>query len=321
MGKVLNKIVKTALDKGKNLDKKYSWTIYFLFDLKVMYIILPAFITAVNVILSTANSEATSDANGISLFNVTSSPGYTNVEVDSISDAILWNCRRQSLTNKRYKIIYCVLFAAMSAALLYFFVPKFMTLITVNCNRGSFNKNELTKLWHIAILEQLKDLTKPLKLSLKEYQPLIDKGIPEDLKLISSCKNCCRRAIPEILLCLCVVILGLFYLSYDLHPLACVSQPEEAHITYNSTTKRVKLEISDELLIFQKVTGFFVFSLVLLHLFLAHRFYRLSKAVISDLKPIARKRIESFEKAKGCIESNGAMNLDETTPVNIETTF
>ena len=300
MGKVLNKVVKTAFDKGKRIDEKYSWTIYFLFDFRIMYIIIVAYMTAISVLSSTANSEATSDANGMSLFNVTLSPEHRNVEVDSISDAILWNCRSQSVTNRQYRFLYWALIAITSAALFLYFLPKFLALITINCNRESFNEYELTKLWHIAILEQLKDWTKSLKLPLKDYQPLIDEGIPEDLKLPrkSSCKSCSRRVIPEILLCFCVVILGLFYLSYDLHPLACISRPEEAHIMYNSTTKRVELEISDRLAISQKVIGFFVLFIVILHIFLACWFYYLSKRVISDLKTEAEKRIESFERAK-----------------------
>ena len=170
------------------------------------------------------------------------------------------------MTNGYYKILYWIPIISMSSALLIIFlIPKFFALITVNFNCSSLNKYALTKLWHIAVLKQLKDPTKPLRLALKEYQPLIDKDIPKDLKLKSSHKNYCRRAIPEILLCLCIVILGLSYLSYDLHPLACVRQPEEVLITYNSTTKKVELEISDKLVIFQIVTGFVILLLVILY--------------------------------------------------------
>ena len=171
----------------------------------------------------------------------------------------------------------------MTAALVGFLVTKFIALITVSCNRGSFNKYGLTKLWHIAILEQLKH--KPLKLAPKDYQPLLDEGIPKNVQLPtrkSNCKNYCRLAIPEILLCFCVLILGLSYLSYDLHPLACVSQPEEARISYNSTTKRVELEFSDELANFQKAVGVVVIILVIMYLILAYRFHLLSMVVISD---------------------------------------
>ena len=312
MGKVVKKVVEKALDKTKNLDERYSWTIHFLVDLKIVYIITYAYITIVNLISSTANSEATSDANGISLFNVTLSPQYRNVQVDSISDAILWNCREQSVTNRYYRFLYWALITAMSAALVGFLVTKFIALITVSCNRGSFNKYGLKKLWHIALLEQLKDHHRAPNANLEKYQSLMNEDIPKDfpekkeLKKIR-CINHCRLAIPGIILCISVVILGLSYLSYDLHPLACVSQPEEAHITYNSTTKRVELEFSDELASFQKAIGAIVVILVVLYLILAYQFYHLSKEVTSHLKSEAEKLIEKIE------------NPDETTqtvPVN-----
>ena len=297
INRVKVKIVKKALDKGNNLDERYSWTIHFLIDLKVVYIITYAYITIVNLISSTANSEATSDANGMSLFNVTSSSEYTNVEVDSISDAILWNCRRQSVTNRYYRFLYWALIMAMSAALLGFLVTKFIALITVSCNCKNFNKYELTKLWHIAVLEELKDRikspSKQLNFPLKNYQVLINKGvrqgIPESLKTRS--RNYCRLVIPGILLWFCVVILGLSYLSYDLHPLACVSQPKEELIKYNSTTKRVELEFPDKLASFQKDIGITVLILILFYLFFAYLFYRLTEKVISDLRPEAGKSI------------------------------
>ena len=323
MGKITDKIVKTALKKGKTLDERYSWTIHFLIDLKIVYIITYAYITIVNLISSTANSEATSDANGMSLFNVTLSPEHRNVGVDSISDAVLWNCRRQSVTNRYYRFLYWALFIALIAALVGFLVTKFIVLITVCCNRGSFNKYGLTKLWHIAILKQLKNPTKPLKLALKDYQPLLDEGIPKDLELPtreSKCKNCCRLAIPGFLLCFCVLILGLSYLSYDLHPLACVSQPEEARISYNSTTKRVELEFSDELANFQKAMGVVVIILVIMYLILAYRFYLLSKEVIRDLKTEAGNAIDQAKpRAKPAQAARPA--AAEVTPVTRETTL
>ena len=315
MGKVVKKLVEKALDKTKNLDERYSWTIHFLVDLKIVYIITYAYITIVNLISSTANSEATSDANGISLFNVTLSPQYRNVQVDSISDAILWNCREQSVTNRYYKFLYWALITAMSAALVGFFVTKFIALITVSCNRGSFNKYGLKKLWHIALLEKLKDCRAP-NANLEKYQSLMNEDIPKDFpekkELKIRCINYCRLAIPGIILCICVVILGLSYLSYDLHPLACVSQPEEAHITYNSTTKRVELEFSDELASFQKAIGVIVVILVVLYLILAYQFYHLSKEVTSHhyLKSEAENLILKIEK------SRTQTMTTQTVPVN-----
>ena len=332
---------KKAFDEGKNLDERYSWTIYFLVDLKVVYIITYAYITIVNLISSTANSEATSDADKMMLFNVTVSPEHRNVEVDSISDAILWNCRRESETNYYYRFLYWMLIIAMSAALFGFLVTKFIALITVSCNCRSFNKCELTKLWHIAILEQLRDRTKPnnhqspqparnenplgqceendhdvlqnpfsqgnnhtqpyhsnsLKFDLKEYQPLLDEDVTKGTQggFKSSCKNYCRLALPGILLFLSVTIMGLSYLSYDLHPLACIRQSEE-FIKYNATSKRVELEFSDALMDFQKAVAIIVFILSCVFLIFTFGFYFLSNCVINDLKEEAGKRIDEVEK-------------------------
>ena len=355
--------VKKALDKGETLDEKYTWTIYFLVDLKIVYIITYAYITIVNLISSTANSEATSDAGGTMLFNVTVSPEHRNVGVDSISDAILWNCRRESMTNYYYRFLYWMLIIAMSAALFGFLVTKFIALITVSCNCtcGSFNKYryDLTKLWHIAILKQLKERTKPnseppqsatgnenpsehdeendhlkdgakpnspspqsatgnenpsehgeeknnhtqpdhsksLKFDLKEYQPLLDEDVTKVQGVcISSRTNYCRLALPGILLFLSVTIMGLSYLSYDLHPLACIRQSEEEFIKYNATSKRVELKFSDALTDFQKAVGIIVFVLSVLFLALALLFYHLSKCIIHDLNEEAGKHIDEVER-------------------------
>ena len=164
-GKVL--IVKKALDKGELLGEKYSWTIYCLVDLKVVYILTYAYISIVNLISSTANSEATSDTSSMMLFNVTLSPKHMNAEVASISDAILWNCRRESVTNQYYRFLYGMLFTAMGAVLVGFLVTKFISLVIVSCTCKDccswpwvLNEYGLTKLWHIAILEQLEEACK-----------------------------------------------------------------------------------------------------------------------------------------------------------------
>ena len=154
------RIVKSAqLDKGQCIDEKYSWTIHLLVDLKIVYIITFAFITIVNLISSTANGEAISDANSMTLFNVTLSPSERNVEVKSIDDAVLWNCRSQSVTSYYYKFLYWMLIIALGASLLGFLVIKLIGLITVNCTCKTcscpcvYNDNGLTKLYDIAVLE------------------------------------------------------------------------------------------------------------------------------------------------------------------------
>ena len=405
-------ILGKALHKGEHISEKYSWTIYFLVDLKVVYIITYAYITIVNLISSTANSEAISDANGMVLFNVTLSPELRDVEVDSISDAILWNCRRQSVTNYYYRFLYWMLIIAMGAALLGYFVVKLMALITVSCFCKNcscpcvLNEYGLVKLWQIAVLEQLKESssqsqqqqqqqeqqpatgnettsaqpktnneqpqsdgdhqsntrtqvvkadiennndagdannlsgmsqslqsslvvqadnaqeeieaahdsmqitppevdsikiksdksTQSPKFELKDYQSLLNEDMTsdifKDLGCRSKCSNYCRQIIPGSLLFLSVITLGLAYLSYDLHPLACIVQPAEDFISYNATTKRVELNFSNHLRDFQKSAGVIVIVLTLIFFILAWRFYHLSEKVIGCLKTEAKNHVD-----------------------------
>ena len=324
--------VKKALEKGENLDEKYSWTIRGLVDLKVVYIITYAYITIVNLISSTANSEATSDADSMALFNVTLSPEHINVEVDSISDAILWSCRRESMSNYYYVFLYYMLIVAMSLALLCFLVSKLTA--TVYC---LFYKYGLTKLWQIAILEELNNRNNRAQQSAtgnlitprtdNQHGPMLesqqlgqDEGHDNDLQRFSQSqrnnathynslfhgnvtddmlkdlksKNYCRLVIPVVLPFLSVAILALSYLSYDLHPLACLRQPEEEFIKYNETTKRVELEFSDRLTTSQKTIGLIVTVLTLMYLLFAWQFTSLSKQVSEGLRSVAGSRIDEI---------------------------
>ena len=405
-------LLKNALHKGESISEKYSWTIYVLLDLKVVYIITYAYITFVNLMSSYANSEATSDADSMMLFNITLSPELRDVEVDSISDSILWNCRSQSVTNYLYRFLYYMLIIVMGTALGYYFVVKCIALIGVSCFCKKFscpcelNEYGLMKLWHIAVLEQLKvkaelssqshqqqpatdtektpkenneqsqsdsdsqrnvgsrtqvvvvdienntDVANTIakndsshshqsislvpeakdnahdeiqtphdsrvddsvqdetanmgqpdnsttskkpessKFELKDYQSLLSENVTSDifkgLTCRSRCTNYCRQAIPGTLLFLSVITLGLSFLSYDLHPLACIVQPAEDYISYNATTKRVELEFSDHLSYFQKSAGIVIVVLVITFLILAYCFYRLSEKVIEDIKAKAK---------------------------------
>ena len=425
MGKVGSWLVKKALHKGENISQKHSWTIYFLLDLKVVYIITYAYITIVNLISSTANSEATSDADSMTLFNITLSPELRDVEVDSISDSILWNCRSQSVTNYYYRFLYFMLIIAMGTALGGYLVVKCIALIGVSCFCKKFscpctcvlNEYGLMILWHIAILEQLimtelcsqphqqQPATDSEKTSVQseenneqsqsdsdpqrnagsrtqdvvadienntdventtarndssgmshshqsislvaeaegnahdeiqalnvskvgvqsspaevdsvqnettsiaqpdnsttskkpkfQLQLLLSEDVTSDifkgLACRSRCTNYCRQTIPGTLLFLSVITLGLSFLSYDLHPLACIVQPAEDYFFYNATTKRVKLEFSDHLSYFQKSAGGIVVVLAITFLLLAYCFYRLSKKLIEDMKPKAKSFID-----------------------------
>ena len=84
--------------------KSHGLAIYFLVDLKVMYIITFGLITIINLISSTANIHAFTDKSSMMLFNVSSK--YMNVNVTSINDPIQWNCRQFSEMSDTYKFLY-----------------------------------------------------------------------------------------------------------------------------------------------------------------------------------------------------------------------
>lgn len=158
-------ICEKMLDKKEELfDDRHPWTIYLLVDLKVVFIITFAYITIVNLMSSTANSEAFTDRKSMMLFNVSSK--YMNVNVDSINDAVLWNCRRLSSTSNYYMFLYWMVIVSLVVVMGGFFVIKLIALITVSSNLGckmccscqcSTFKHGLTKLWHIAIYEKMID--------------------------------------------------------------------------------------------------------------------------------------------------------------------
>ena len=79
-------------------------------------------------------------------------------------------------------------------------------------------------------------------------------------------------------------MMGLSYLSHDLHPLACIVVAAEDFIQYNATTKSVILEFSHHLKDFQTVAGLVVLGLTISFLILVGLFYRVSIIVVNDIK-------------------------------------
>lgn len=300
---VRNKIEETFNDK-------LPWTIYFLADLRVVYIITFAFITTVNLISSTANNEAFSDKNSMQLFNVSSQ--YMNVNVTSINNAILWNCRKLSATNSYYKFLYWMVLIAMIIVMSGFFLIKLINLITLNstfrckcCScRSSTFKHVLTVLWHMAIHQRLIAVLshEPTENNednistedAKFYDKLLKRDIPNDaIENLSWCKNISRSIIPYLLLVFLAAILCLAYLSFDLHPAACIAEPNEDLITYK--VNRVELEFSHSLLLYQKVGSILVLALIVLFAICVKFFFYFTQKVVEDLKEYLSKS-ENIEK-------------------------
>ena len=89
-----------------------------------------------------------------------------NVNVTSINDAVLWNCRRLSVTRDYYKFFYKMVLTAMIMIMFMFLLAKIIGFIAVSSHFGCkcFNfksstfKHGLTKLWHIAINKRVIEL-------------------------------------------------------------------------------------------------------------------------------------------------------------------
>jgi len=261
----------------KDFGDKHTWTIYFLIDIKIVYIISFAYISIVNFISSTANLEARDDKKAIEMLNITSTKsGY----VTEISDAVLWKCRNHSVSNFYYRFLYWMLLVALASTLIGFLVTKMITLINVGvvlAERG------FTRMWHIAAFNYYSAKTN-LNKNVKKVNE-IPINIFDDLK--HSCKNICRTIIPFFILFLLVAGITFSLLSYDLHPLACVAGPPDTHIKYypkENNTGRVEINLTDSLLNFQIAAGIIVVILCMLILILALAFYCISKHIIKDME-------------------------------------
>ena len=274
----------------KFFDSKYPWTVYFLVDLRIVYIITFAFITTINLISSAANVHASDDKSRLKVIDVSSK--YMDVNVTSINDAILWNCRRLSPTRDYYKALYWMVIIVMIVVMGGYFVIKLINLILINnvfrhkcCScRGSTFKRGLTKLWHIAIHQKLLKNIADSNCDVGKYDELLDKDIPDRAAKELSHKKlyCFRPIIPCILLFVLVMIMCLAYLTFDLHLLACITEPEEELIIYKAN--RVELNFSYSLLIYQKVGAILVCILGILFVVLAGIFFYCTEAIINDLE-------------------------------------
>ena len=269
----LENLVKKYVDK--DLDEKHNWSIHFLIDIKVVYIISTAYISIVNLISSTANIEATDDKHTDAEFQISSTQrGY----VTNISDAVLWNCRPHSVSNYYYKFLYWMLLTGLIVGVSGFFVAKLITLINIEFVSPEYG---LKKLWHIAVIQNSKGK------SLDESEQ--DKILK---KVKDSCVNHCRRIIPFFTLFFLVAGLFIAYLSYDLHPLACIRGQKDTSIEYyteensevNRTEGRVEINLSRRLRNFQIAAGITITCLAIMICILASFFYRFTRCIIEDMK-------------------------------------
>ena len=170
----------------KNFHEKHNWTIYSLFDIKVVYIISTAYISIVNLISSTASIEATDDQNNDVKFQISSDRrGF----VTEISDYVLWNCRPHSISEYYYRFLYWMLIIGLIAGLSGFYIAKVIALINI----GIFSpEHGLIRLWHIAVFQKGKG-----RLLSTDSAKKLEKVPSTAFKNIkNSCANKCRTIIP-----------------------------------------------------------------------------------------------------------------------------
>ena len=262
---------------NKDFHEKYTWTIYSLIDIKVVYIITAAYISIVNLISSTASIEATDDKHSETEFQISSDRrGF----VTEISDYVLWNCRPLSVSDYYYKFLYWMLLTGLIAGLSGFFVAKLIMLINIGFLSP---EHGLTRLWHIAVFQ--KGRGRLLNTKKLDYEKVPVKVFA---KVKLSPANICRTMIPICSLFFLVAGMFLAYLSYDVHPLACIRGQADMSIQYQDKGNkmgRVEINLSSGLINLQIAAGsvciFLVFFILLP---LACCFYCCSQCVIQDMK-------------------------------------
>ena len=266
------------LEDLENLDIKQNWTIYFLIDLRVVYIITYAYISIVNLISSTANSEATDDKQSTMHFYV--SEEHPDAEVSGINDAILWNCRDRSLSIFYYTSLYLMALMALAVALIGFCLTKCFTKCGICI---STPKHGLIMLWQIAVLQYVKDEMKNNNTKEKnEVLQILNGEIPKNI-----CNNVlktyyCKTVIPYFLSILLILIMGFSYLTYDVHPLACLALSSQDSIEYEEG--KVTIKVPYGLFIYQVIAASVALLLVFLFLSLSYLFYYLTNQIIHIMK-------------------------------------
>ena len=298
---VFPKITDCTVSTAKEALEDSPWTIYFLIDLQLVFIFTHMYTSAINLISTTANTEATKDRQSGDLFNVTVL--HPSVSVTEIDDAVLWNCREHSVTKGYYKLLYLMSIIALIIGLVTILAVKITTFLKLYCE---FDRFTLTKLWHMAVIEHLKkaksaqpserdasrtaqQIAEQNEKLHKTYIKLLKNNVPEEVQ-ISTLDKTLKTFFPCFLTVLMVCIMLFFFLSYDLHPLACLEEPGIDTIGYVNGT--VGIRYTDSILAFQKVSYGIALSLSLVHIPSVVFFYKHTTMIRDSML----KQFENFIK-------------------------
>ena len=272
--------------QNDKIDKASKWTIYFLVDLRVVFIITYVYITVVNLISTTANVQATTHTESTATFNVTSHTEHMNVSVSFIDDALLWNCRKQSETKVYYEGLYWMLVAAFIITLLSLAIAKCIVIFGAN--------HEDYYLRRIAIIQCLQE---------KQSSHCISQSFKQQCKqFLDECpgeywsNTLCRKI--SLILSVSIITTSMILggLFYDLHLLSCILEPSEDFIEYNATTQTVELRFSDNLSRSQTAVGAISFILGIAFLLNCFLFYFCTFWVVNGWKQKLTEGLMAQEK-------------------------
>lgn len=267
--------LKVKVNTSKLMDKRHAKEIsklsnFILIDIRVLFIVVSVYTTVAAVISTTAHNEATKDTTSDRTFNLTDRPEHTNVLVNDVSNAILWNCRQKSVTHNYYRALYYIMFAAFVAITLVFLGAR----LSVMCGwRYRLGQNLHNILWRLVLVKRVKQLVlrygaddPRTKEKAKVYYEQWNKGSEQRAHWSIS-------AIPYCEAVFIVIAIPFMLTSYDIHPLGCLIGPDEDTIRYDNESAKVTLEFTQGLLQYQKIAlsssiffmlpiGFFAFMLV-----------------------------------------------------------
>ena len=272
-------------DIQKNISK------YCLINIKAFFIISYMYISIVNLISTTANSEATMDEEGDSHFNITSLLQHHHKKVSHINDPVLWNCRETSLTRSYYEILYIMLFTASGAATLVFFSVKALNFC---------GDRPLKRLLDVAVAQHLKEThtndnesegrfsEEKAKEIIEWYQSIFKMKLSEIKDKITGSYIKLKTFAPILSTFYLVVGWWLLLLSYDLHPLSCLSGLNEGTISYDLGKTAVEIRHSPGLLGFQTaaviIGTIFIAAVLMNGIF----FYAINGLIVDEMKTVIK---------------------------------
>ena len=275
----------------ENVDKASKWTAFILVDLKIVFIITFVYVSVVNLISTTANNEATTDIHSNNTFTV--STQHTNVKVSFIDDAILWNCRDQSVTRRYYQTLYLMLIGSFSFALVTLTIVKWKILCSA--------EHSCIYLWRIAVVQCIWDKVgesttakagnnePTTDTAAKFYQVLVEEhkyDIPKEYTR-------CRLSTLFINSFILPIALFLCFTTYDLHPFSCIPRQEEKYIEYSRMKNAVEIQFPDWIKIYRKIAIAFIFLFGFIFLINTVCFHACNFKIIEKLKEKVKERIQN----------------------------